>query len=287
MRPAWLAAALVWGGPAAGQIVSVTLQPPARDFGVFVGDLLTSTAIVQVLPGTTLDPRSLPQEGPVSPIVDVRHVAVGGSPQRIEVRVTYQSFYTPEQVSGAEVPGYALAFSAGGQRLQARVPGFGFTASVFRHDLQPALDPAVLRPDHAPVQARAPGAAWELAAGLVAMACGLLALTWPLGFAGGHAPFRKAAKEMARLGRKPGGDAGREAMLVLHRAFDTTAGRRVFADDLDDFVSRHQHFLPIRERIAAFFDTSRAVFFGTAAEAPDVAACRRLCHDLSRAERLG
>ncbi len=288
MRLAWLFAALpVCGGPCAAQVVSVTLQPPARDFGVFVGDELTSTATLQVLPGTTLDLRSLPQEGPVSASVDLRRVAVGGTPGRVEIRVTYQSFFSPEQVLAAEVPGYKVSFSAGGRRLQAAVPGFRFTASTFRHDLQPVLDPAVLRPDHTQAVARAPGAGWKMTAGLAAMACGVLALAWPFGFASRQAPFRKAARELAGLARKPGATAGREAMLVLHRAFDATAGRRLFAGDLDDFVGRHQRFLPLRERIGTFFEASRGVFFGAPAEAPDVTAWVALCDDLARAERLG
>ena len=76
-------------------------------------------------------------------------------------------------------------------------------------------------------------------------------------------------------------------MLILHRAFDATAGRRLFADDIDDFVSRHQQFRPLRDRIGAFFEASRGVFFGGAAEAPDMTAWVALCDDLARAERLG
>lgn len=329
MRPARLAvAATIWSGPACAQIVSVTLQPPPRTFGVFVGDILTSTAILQVLPGTVLDPRSLPPDGPASPSVDVRRVIVGGTPTRIEIRVTYQSFFSPEQVSTADVPGYTLAFDAGGKRLRAIVPGFSYTASTFRHDLQPTLDPAALRPDHAPMPAHARNAAWQIAAGLVSMACGLVALAWPYAFAGQAMPFRKAARELARLHRKSGAqtsqhpseersnirrggwltspklfsnstrfpthamtgteaDAALEAMLVLHRAFDATAGRRVFADDLDRFFSSHKHFTPLRLRTVAFFETSRAVFFGAHVHAPAVAMWMGLCRDLADAERSG
>ena len=289
MRAAWLAPLLACcgGGPAAAQILSVHTQQPARDFGVFVGDLLTSTAIIQVAPGTMLDARSLPPDGPVSPIADVRGVTVGGTRTRIEIHVTYQNFFSPEQVLGAEIPGYAVAFSAAGKRLLATVPGFRFTASTFRHDLQPTVDPAALRPDHPPVPASAPGAGKTLAAGLVAMCGGLLALAWPRAFASRRAPFHVASRQLASLARLPGEDAGRTAMLALHRAFDATAGHRVFADDLDEFVSRHQRFAPLRHRAGGFFEASRAVFFGSATTAPDAAAWLELVNDLARAERLG
>ncbi len=280
-----LAGVLVCGGPSAAQTLPVTLQTPPRDFGVFVGDLLTSVATITVPPGARLDERSLPVEGPVSSVIDVRRATVGGTPSRVEIRVTYQSFFSPEEVLGADVPGYVVAFVQGGRRLRASVPGFGFTASPFRHDLQPVLDPAALRADHVPAPARARGAAWEAAAGMAAMLCGLLVLAWPRLFAARQTPFAKAGREIARLARAPGGDAGAEAMRVLHRAFDATAGRRVLADDLDAFFDQHPRFAPLRERIGGFFASSRAVFFGAAAEAPGAAAWTALCRDLAGAER--
>ena len=353
MRLAWLAAAAaIWCAPSGAQIVSVARQPPKRNFGVFVGDFLTSTAILQVQAGTTLDQRSLPPEGPASPTIDVRRVSVGGTPTRIEIRVTYQCFFSPEQVSSAEVPGYTLDLSAGGKRLTAAVPGFSFTASTFRHDLQPTLDASALRLDHEPAPANASNAAWQITAGLASMACGVLRLVWPFAFAGRKMPFQRALSELARLQRlgkgvgqsrevrkswgewshspqtpqhsfsprlvsdgefgglgargssppiysstsislpihsmaSAGGDAALEAMLVLHRAFDATAGRRMFADDLDAFISHHKQFIPLRQRIGAFFEVSRGVFFGANVQVPDVASWVGLCRDLANAERSG
>ena len=85
-REALVAVALASSGASRAQTLTVTLGKPARDFGVFVGDLLTSTAFIDIPPGAVLDPRSLPQDGPVSPIVDIRRVSVGGTPARLEIR---------------------------------------------------------------------------------------------------------------------------------------------------------------------------------------------------------
>ena len=86
---------------------------------------------------------------------------------------------------------------------------------------------------------------------------------------------------------KAEGSAALEAMLVLHRAFDATAGHRLFADDLDNFFSRHKHFMPLQHRVVAFFETSRAVFFGAHVQAPEVPMWMGLCRDLADAERAG
>ena len=289
MRTAWPAAALasiaLWGSPAAAQIVSVVLHGPTRDFGHFVGDLLTSTAIITVQPGTVLDPRSLPPVGPASAIADVRQVEIGGTQDRIEIAVTYQSFFAPEQVSQADIPGYTLIFLAHGARLAALVPSFTYTASPFRHDLQPSVDPAAMRPDHASLPARAPGAIWAMAAGAVLMAAGLLALIgrWPVP---SRRPFAVAASQLAQAARAPAQDR-RETLLVLHRAFDATAGRRVFAEDIEDFLQQHPGLLPLRTRIQTFFAASRQVFFAEDDHAPDITLWVALCRDLARAERLG
>ena len=95
-----------------------------------------------------------------------------------------------------------------------------------------------------------------------------------------QAAFRDGRQAACRL-------VAHAAQLVLHRAFDATAGRRMFADDLDEFLARHPQFGPLRARIGAFFAESRTAFFGPAAELPDAASCRSLCNDLARAERAG
>ncbi len=273
--------ATISGSPAAAQ-VSVTLQPPARDFGYFPGDLLTGTAVIVLGPDTILDARSLPPAGPVSGSMDVRRVEVSRAAdgRRVEVRVTYQTFFSPEQVLRADIPGYALAFAQAGHRLTAAVPGFSVAVSPFRHDLQPVLDPAALRPDHAALSADTGTALRDLLAGAALAALAGLILLVP-GFDRRRGPFARAARQLARL---PPDGAAPDGLLVLHRAFDATAGRRLFADDLDVFLDGHPRFAPLRTEIAGFFAASRDAFFGAGA-APDRPWLVRLGGELVRAER--
>ena len=63
-------------------------------------------------------------------------------------------------------------------------------------------------------------------------------------------------------------------------------GRRVFADDLDEFVRLHRGFQPLRASIGMFFDASRAVFFGGTGEPPAVASWTSFCRELVGAERV-
>ena len=251
--------------------------------------MLSATAVIDLAPGTILDTASLPQPGPVAASIDVRRVEVqreaGDAGPRLTVRVQYQSFFTPEQVLQTAVPGYVIAFANAGRRYTADVPGFAFTASPFRHDLQPVLDDSVLRPDHPLPHVHASQPVRLLAAGFAMIAAGLATLLVPASrtWLGRRGPFARAARDISRLEHSP--ESSRDALLALHRAFDSTAGRRVLADDVEAFFREHRNFQPLRDRVAAFFAASRAAFFADGGETLPMPALRSLCRELARAER--
>jgi mxaA protein len=285
-----LAAAMPIANSALAQIKSVSTEPSQRDFGYFPGDRITSTAVIRVGPDTKLDAGSLPQTGPVTTDIDLRSTTTqettdtGG--RRITIRTEWQTFATPDEVSHIDIPGYQLIFTKDKARFTANIPGFSIAVSPFRHDIQPVLDPSVLRPDHpvAPIdlsrdwqQLYAAGAIALLAAFSLAASRGLL--PW---MRQKHAPFADAARRITK-----GTEGGEQALLLLHRAFDLTAGERVLADDLDVFLTRHPRFQPLRADIETFFADSRRIFFDSAASPPSPAAkpWARLSRALARAER--
>lgn len=282
MRVVCMLLAALWAGPVSAQIRSVVLQKPARDFGYFVGDLLSATSVITTGPDTVLDSRSLPPPGPVSASIDIRSAdfsttAIPGG-QRVEIRVTYQNFFSPEQVLAAGVPGYTMAFDQHGKRLSAAVPGFGFAVSPFRHDVQPVIDKAALRPDHPAllVDTTQPERALVAGGAIAILSLALLgALSWR---PRRHGPFAQAA------GRLHAGGASHDSLLTLHRAFDATAGTRLLADDLDSFLATHSHFSPLRTEIEGFFATSRDAFFGGGGS-PNLCGLAPLCRALAQAER--
>jgi mxaA protein len=275
--------------PAAAQIHSITLQPPSRDFGYFPGELMTATAVIVTGPDTVLDPRTLPAPGPASASIDVRAAQFSADPvpqgRRTTIRVEYQTFFAPEQVLRADVPGYAVTFAQGSNRLTASVPGFSFAASTFRHDIQPVLDPGALRPDHPQDLVAASGAGRMMVAGGAAALLGLMLAVWPGGhwramLSGRQRPFAAAARSLRRRTT-----IGPDALLLLHRAFDATAGQRVLVDDLDRFFERSPAFLPLREQIAWFFLQSRLAFFGDGQVDWSGGDLVRLSRELARVER--
>ena len=287
-RTAFFLAFLSLLSPASAQILSVQIKPPSRDFGYFVGDLVVGTAVITVGPDTVLDMRSLPAAGPVTSSTDLRRIDVseasvaGG--RAVTLRAEYQTFSAPEEVSQVAVPGYQLVFMKGGARLTADVPGFGFAASPFRHDLTPIVDLTVLRPDHA---AGAVDVSWPR---LEMFGGGIVAVLAFLGMvvSGGGVPWRRRNAPFARAARQIRmGGAGREALLALHRALDATAGEPVLADDLEGFLQRHRRFDKLRGELQSFFAVSRQSFFGDRGEGLDGSGegIVRLSRALARAER--
>ncbi len=77
-------------------------------------------------------------------------------------------------------------------------------------------------------------------------------------------PFSRAVREIGRALAEGGAEGYRSALLALHRAFDTAAGRRLFAADVDAFLASHPEHGEIRPAVERFFDASRKVFFGGA-----------------------
>ena len=295
----WAIMLLLFAAPCArAQLQSIEMQPPQRDFGYFVGDLMDTQAVVTVDAGAELQASSLPSVGPVSTWVDLRRIAVTENTQggalRVTIRSQYQSFYDPEEAGRTQVPGYVLSFRSGAKRFDAQVPGFSYLASPFRHDLNPIIESSALRGDHPFLTVPLGGAKRRLiASSLIAVVAFVLLAAgrgWLPGIGLRARPFAQASRRIAQLSRQDTEQAREEALLALHRAFDAASGKRMLADDLDQFVAQRAAFLPLRDEIERFFAASRAMFFGPApgragalAKLPELVALGRR---LTRAERL-
>jgi mxaA protein len=150
-----------------------------------------------------------------------------------------------------------------------------------------------LRPDAVPRAISTRQARIGLGAGLltILVAVGLLAYHHAWGPFGKRSarPFTEAARALRRLSRAPGEDAYRTGLLDLHRAFDASAGHRLLAEDVPDFLSGHGQFRPYEAEIDRFFASSRRAFFGNdmagAADAMPLPAVAALGTELGAAER--
>jgi len=268
--------------------IDVSAREP-RAYGHVVGDRIQRALRLQLPAGYRFERASLPKEGEQAYWLDLVAVDMDADSDRggtVTVVLDYQLFYAPLQASRRELPALNLsAADAAGARITARVPAFVFTMSPIL-ELNPDAgfgdsDNDLLLGDERP---RLRAVSLPRRAALIALAVGLLAIVcwaWAARRLPGRArgPFAVALVRLRRLRRtRPTTDS---VLRTVHRAFDETAGRAVFADDLDMFIAAHPTFADMADDIAGFFEFSRRYFF--AASAP--ADCDRQVL-IARLERL-
>ena len=263
-----------------------------RDFGYFVGDVLTREVDITVSDPYRLDFGSLPPPGALSYWLDLHAVDVaeddfsGG--RRYRVSLAYQTFYVPLEARERTLPDVAIRISApDGNFVDAKVPAWTFVMSPLRQIKQeaPVDGPAAyLHPDVKPAlidTARERDVAfWSGAAALISLTLLAYHYAWWPFHARSARPFTEASRRIRAAMRRGKGtsEAYRGALLALHRAFDRTAGRRLLADDVPQFVATHREFRPLADDITAFFAASRRVFYGSD---PEGAAARMPLEDIA------
>lgn len=285
---------------AAAQIRSLELRTP-QAFGYFIGDVIRHEIDAVVDEPYELRTASLPSPQPLSYWLDLVDVDVESTTsdgaRRYVIRLTYQTFYAPLAASRLEIPPVRLTFADGSDVIERSVPAWPFVSSSlrgFQAEVTGGTD--FIRPDIRPRLhdlSRDRGA-FALFAAFSLLAAGGLMHHWALWPFGGRParPFTRAARGLRRTweggGREEDADY-RSALLVMHRAFDEAAGRRLFREDLPLFLESHPAFHPLDERISTFFEASRRAFFSddwraARAHVP-LAEIRKLAESLSRAER--
>ena len=265
-----------------------------RPFGYVIGDVVERKISVQLPDTYTLDHSSLRPAGLIDRWIEARPARIEESAElnrtRYRIALAYQILGSPESVTTLVLPEIDLTFRRAGGQIVAPVPDWPITVA-------PLTPPTVLaraglpelRPDVAP--SLIPMHVLELRLGAYT-ALGALVLLY-LGYRRfgwfnfrGAGPFARAYRDLKRsLGN--GGDAHvAVAMRRMHRAFDETAGRSVFAGRLDEFFSTHPRFADLRQPIESFFHHSREEFFGASSTGsthfPSLLA---LCRDCYRCER--
>jgi mxaA protein len=284
---------------ARAQIRSVEMMTP-RPFGYFLGDIIKSEVDITVEPGFTLNRASVPKAGQLNYWLELvgtkTESASRGKTTLYRLYLTYQNFYAALDSRRLEIPGFSLSFVSGDQTAVAIVPPLSIEVSALR-EVQPAMRESgtdYMRPDVRPkrIDLRADRAR-TLGLGFAALiVLGFLAYdrAWPPFTARPHRPFTLAAREIHRLlrGSAPG-PAYKEALLILHRAIDESAGRTILSGDLESFLKSRPAFCGLETDFKRFFSSSHRVFFGDQllSGTPDFSQADLLtfCDGLAQAER--
>ncbi|MGI9304404.1 MAG: hypothetical protein ACR2RB_17120 [Gammaproteobacteria bacterium] len=245
-----------------------TVQP--RAVGYMIGDLVRQEIRLELETPWQLDMASLPAAGRIDRWLELREpqARANGSlnSTRYVLALTYQVFNAPQTVEYIFLPQKELYFTDGEKRLPLFVPArpLSVASMVAADDVEYGHFP--MQPDRRPRAISLGAPIWWSVLGLIGIAAGLAYLayaylTLPF-FARSKAPFARAYKSLRRLTHTPDdGQRHRRALQHVHRAFDRTAGKVVFAGEVDKFLESHPRFAGQREEIENFYSRSRAYFF--------------------------
>ncbi|CAN5315273.1 hypothetical protein BH24PSE2_BH24PSE2_00160 [soil metagenome] len=292
-----LALPLAWpAAPRAQAILDVEVVEP-RTFGYVIGDAPSREVHLRLSAGYRLDEASLPEAGRLNRWLElappeIREHSIGKG-RRYRLIFTYRIVNAPRQLETITLPQLDLRFTDDTQPVTALVPALRITVAPITPGAGPAWSglPS-LQPDRAPapipVEARLRRFGWVVA-GLLGLLGTAAARRWimPL-LVSGKLPFAAAARALQRSQRGNVTPADYAAGLrIVHRAVNETAGRAVFAPDLDEFFAAHPRYAHLRAEFVEVFTASQKVFFAGAGIPPDLSwsALLALCRRCSRIER--
>jgi mxaA protein len=301
MRAAALATLLLLSlvGSAAGEVRLVRLTAD-RTFGFFVGDVVIAHLEIVADESASLQSASLPLVGPLDYWLDLRDLRVveeraTDGAKRWRLDIAYQLFYVALDVRDLDIPSFSLRFSSPEGAQTVTAPAWKVGVSPLREVLPQRRDDPTdyMRPDSVAVTIDA-ATPTLVAAGFSTLAVGAFVMLardrgWPPFHRRRARVFAVASRRIASLARANSEEARRDGLLTLHRAIDATAGRRVFAEDLDSFLARHDEYALLRDRLAQFFASSRSLFFraggGEELALSELSALARHLADCERAGR--
>lgn len=266
-----------------------------RPFGIVIGDTLHHRLIIES-EGYALQTDTLPSVGRMNRWLELREVLVNesqaGRRTLYRIDLTYQTFYSPLEVSMLTVPGFKLSFKKYLRTVDVRVPQWQFNMSPIRElAVLKEHGQDYMRPDDPPDPLDVGRYRLSLSIGVIA----LLLLLSGFAYFYGFYPFlqrgqifNRALKALKPLSNEAiDGESYQQALRITHDAFNGIFGEPLFRDDLDRFIKRRPEYSPARKSIKAFFMASDRVFFSEITEQDkypfeNMPVLCRQCRDIER-----
>lgn len=253
-----------------------TTEP--RAYGHTVGDRVRRQVQVYVPAGYALDEETLPKAVRRGVPIELRSLTRqqhrDGAGSRLELTFDYQVFLAPREVRTLELPPMVLGFKGSPRSQDVRVEAWPLTVSpLVPVDVSPRRGLGELQPDAPPPLIDTRAGRWRLAA--YAVIASLLLAYLALVYVGlpwrsrQRRPFTvawRALKAMPELVHPETVSTApaqhRLAFQRLHDALNQTAGEVVFEHSVDRFVAAQPRYAVLHGELSAFFQHSRAEFFG-------------------------
>lgn len=245
---------------------SMRIDNPQRDVGIIVGDVLTRTVNLGVMPPYALASSSLPAKGLNRRGIELRDIdVVKGSTSgatRYTLRLDYQVFTSADTSTKVALPAETLQLTGNGKPVKVMVPAWNFRVSPLAANNETHIEQDMSQ-FRGPMLRETATAKRLLPAFITLIALSSIALLYLNGsrrwLPGMGGPFAAACRQLRHL---PANGA-QQAVTAIHQAFNRTFGTNVFITDMPQFLEAHPRFLPLRHEIEDFFSLSNTVRFGS------------------------
>lgn len=279
-------------------VKSLQVDTP-RAFGYVIGDVFRHHARLELYLPYRLEPDSIPLQSKLNRWLEVRASLLDKS--RLpgvtvyDISLDYQIFNAPSEIQRIATPAHSMMVVGPGGPVSVVIPEWEFSVAPITSlpgaDAEATL---ALRPPRQPPPIPLAPRLERFALMAVIFSAALLYLIWlrwgvPL-LARANQPFARAYRDLKRLRRRSFDESVyRQALRRLHGAFNETAGRALFAEQLQAFHSSHPRFGGLEQPIDQLFAESRSVFFAprrsTPANGSDFSRLIGLCRECRARER--
>ncbi len=270
-----------------------------RAFGYVIGDVFRHDVHLELHAPYRLEPDSLPLRGKINRWLEMRASLLDTSRSAgvtiYDITLNYQIFNAPSEIQRIATPAHSMMVVGPDGPTGVVIPAWEFSVAPIISPAQADAEaPLALRPPRQPPPIPLAPRVARFALMAVIFGAALLYLSWvrwglPL-LARANQPFARAYRDLRRLRRRSFDESVyRQALRRLHGAFNETAGRALFAEQLEAFHSSHPRFGGLEQTIDRLFAESRSVFFAprgsTPANGSDFSHLIGLCRECRERER--
>lgn len=246
------------------EIISIT--EPKQSIGIQIGDIMQRRIILAVEQPYQVSKSAFPRKGERVNNIELADVQINTA-QRLNhtiytITLSYQVFAYSSTARVMHLPEVAFAATGGPEAVTIKLPMRRFWYSPLaqgsihkvRANLQPQYSPTLI--DLRPHQTRLIFFASLLLIGITGLIYINLDRRW-LPWMNGA--FAQAYRRLKKLPEGP--QSHRQALLVMHQAFNSSYGTNLFADRIEDFLQKRPKFAQYRDEINVFFEHSSQALF--------------------------
>lgn len=258
------------------------VQQPDRSFGYTLGDVLEQRISLHQQTDHEQWQKLIPLQR-VDEWIERQSVNIVDNGQWLVLR--YQIVNSPTELVVAYLPAFEFLLS-NEQTVNIESWPFSIAPLVPANTEQSAVLP-LIQADWQPIAPDTLSAVRNLrrlvAAMLATLLVWLLWWLWQNRTDATHLPFARAYHDLRKLDKQIINEE-QEAWILMHRAFNETAGRAVSAGSVDRFIKQYIWLQPLDTGIRKFYTESAKRFFAESAQT-ELFDIQQLCKALYRAEK--